>query len=158
MWIQSFLMHRKRQVIAEGESSRPCSVDSVVTQHTVLGPLLYLCHINYLPQRVTSKVRLFADDCLLYRPMHSPCDQLLLQQDLAAGCLSGQLVASPASCLPLRPAGWLSGQLVASPASWLPLRPAGCLSCQLAASPASWLPLRPAGCLSWPAAQTRQCW
>ena len=29
-------------------------------------------------------VRLFADDCLLYRPIHSPRDQLLLQQDLAA--------------------------------------------------------------------------
>ena len=43
-----------------------------------------MCHINDLPQRVISKVRLFADDCLLYRPIHSPHDQLLLQQDIAA--------------------------------------------------------------------------
>ena len=43
-----------------------------------------MCHINDLPQRVASKDRLFADDCLLYGPMHSPRDQLLLQQDLAA--------------------------------------------------------------------------
>ena len=83
-WIQSFLVLRKQQVIVEGESSKPCSVDSGVPQGSVLGPLLFLCHINDLPQRVTSKVRLFADDCLLYRPIHSPHDQLLLQQDLAA--------------------------------------------------------------------------
>ena len=83
-WIQSFLVLRKQQVIVEGESSKPCSVDSGVPQGSVLGPLNYLCHINYLPQRVTSKVRLFADDCLLYRPIHSPRDQLLLQQDLSA--------------------------------------------------------------------------
>ena len=62
----------------------PCSVDTGVSQSSFLGPLFFLCHINYLPRRVTSKVRLFADYCLLYRPMHSPRDQLLLQQDLAA--------------------------------------------------------------------------
>ena len=77
-------MLRKQQVIVEGESSKPCFVDSGVPQGSVLGPLFFLCHINDLPQRVTSKVRLFADDCLLHRPMYSPRDQLLLQQDLAA--------------------------------------------------------------------------
>ena len=30
------------------------------------------------------KVRLFADDCMLYRPIHSQCDQLLHQHDLVA--------------------------------------------------------------------------
>ena len=77
-------VHRKQQVIVEGESSMPCSVDSEVPQGSVKGPLLFLYHINDLPQRVTSKVRLFADDYLLYRPIHTPRDQLLLQQELAA--------------------------------------------------------------------------
>ena len=80
--IQSFLMHRKQQVIVGGESSKPCSVDSVVPQATVLGPQLFLCHIYDLPQRIPSKVRLFADDCLLYRPIHSPSDQRLLSKTL----------------------------------------------------------------------------
>ena len=55
-------MLRKQQVIVEGESSKPYPVDSGVPQGSVQGPLLFLCHINDLPQRVTSKVRLFADD------------------------------------------------------------------------------------------------
>jgi hypothetical protein len=40
----------------------------------ILGPLLFLCHINDLPDAVKSQVRLFADDCLLYRPINSQKD------------------------------------------------------------------------------------
>jgi hypothetical protein len=65
-WIGQFLTARKQQVVIDGERSRSCSVDSGVAQGTVLGPLLFLCHINDLPSCVTSEVRLFADDCLLY--------------------------------------------------------------------------------------------
>ena len=39
-------------------------VDSGIPQGTVLGPLLFLCHINDLPLSFDSKIRLFADDCL----------------------------------------------------------------------------------------------
>ena len=83
-WIGSFLMDRKQQVIVEGETSEACTVDSGVPQGTVLGPLLFLCHINDLPSRVKSQVRLFADDCLLYRKIRSLKDQLQLQEDLKA--------------------------------------------------------------------------
>ena len=71
-------------MIVEGEASSSAEVLSGVPQGTVLGPLLFLCFINDLPQQVKSQVRLFADDCLLYRPVKSITDQIQLQKDLTA--------------------------------------------------------------------------
>ena len=69
-------------MVLEGTSSEATSVDSGVPQGTVLGPLLFLCHINDLPDAVKSQVRLFADDCLLYREINTPQDHHTLQEDL----------------------------------------------------------------------------
>ena len=48
----------------------------------MLGPLLFLVYINDLSSRVSSSVRLFADDCLLYRMIRDHQDAELLQADL----------------------------------------------------------------------------
>ena len=58
------------------------TVDSGAPQGTVLGPILLLLHINDLPSVISSKVRLFADDCLVYREIKSRQDQNDLQKDL----------------------------------------------------------------------------
>ena len=81
-WLQNFLTQRTMQVVLENTTSRTTSVDSGVPQGTVLGPLLFLCHINDLPDSVQSQVRLFADDCLLYREIKSFQDHITLQEDL----------------------------------------------------------------------------
>ena len=57
-------------------------MDSGVPHGTVLGPILFLLHINDLPSIVSSKVRLFANDCLIYRQIKSNNDQIELQRDL----------------------------------------------------------------------------
>ena len=82
-WLSSFLCKRQMRVVVGGEYSRCATVDSGVPQGTVLGPLLFLCHINDLPDCVKSQVRLFADDCLLYRTIKSQKDHLILQNDLS---------------------------------------------------------------------------
>lgn len=81
-WIGAFLADRVQGVVVEGRRSPEGRVLSGVPQGTVLGPLLFLLYINDLPSVVTSQVRLFADDCLMYRPIRSMEDQLALQRDL----------------------------------------------------------------------------
>ena len=83
-WVSSFLCSRKMKVVLDGVSSSETRVESGVPQGTVLGPLLFLCHINDLPLSVKSQVRLFADDCLLYHTISSAQDHQLLQNDLKA--------------------------------------------------------------------------
>ena len=82
-WISNFLMNRTMKVVLDGESSEQVRVDSGVPQGTVLGPLLFLCHINDLPDCVKSQVRLCADDCLLYRTIKTFEDHVALQNDLS---------------------------------------------------------------------------
>jgi hypothetical protein len=63
-----------------------CSVEDFVEWSL---KLMMLCWIfcNDLPSCVTSQVRLFADDCLLYRSIKSINDQIQLQQDLQSKAL-----------------------------------------------------------------------
>ena len=81
-WLTVFLTERDQRVVMEGSYSNFVHVDSGIPQGTVLGPLLFLCHINDLPLSVDSKIRLFADDCLIYREISSIEDKVQLQKDL----------------------------------------------------------------------------
>ena len=81
-WIQSFLEGRTQRVVVDGETSGPASVKSGVPQGSVLGPLLFLIFINDLAEHTTSTVRLFADDCVMYKSVKSVHDCQELQQDL----------------------------------------------------------------------------
>ena len=67
-------------------------VVSDVPQGTVLSPLLFLLHINDLQSIVSSKVRLFADDCWtlsLWEAAHSGSGVLVMGQEAA---VSGSLI------------------------------------------------------------------
>ena len=55
---------------------------SGVPKGTVLGPLMFLLYINDISNNLTSHIRLFANDCIIYRTISSPEDSLYLQKDL----------------------------------------------------------------------------
>ena len=82
LWMENFLTTRSQRVVVDGASSEWTPVTSGVPQGTVLGPLLFLSFINDLPTGITSQLRLFADDCLIYRPISSIEDTIALQNDL----------------------------------------------------------------------------
>ena len=85
-WIKNWLTGHTQCVVVDGESSEDTSVRSGVPQGTVLGPLMFILYINDIGQHTSSTIRLFADDCLLYRVIHNACDALELQKDLEQMC------------------------------------------------------------------------
>ncbi len=81
-WITSWLTDRYQRVVLDGSVSAQVLVASGVPQGTVLGPLLFLTYINDISCELTSTIRLFADDALLYRPISTREDSAMLQRDI----------------------------------------------------------------------------
>ena len=85
LWIQAFLSDRTQTVVVNGISSNTVPVTSGVPQGTILGPILFLIYINDFPEYLShSKLRLFADDSIIYRDIKTQDDCLRLQQDIDA--------------------------------------------------------------------------
>jgi len=80
-WISDFLKDRQQQVVLQNERSQSCSVLSGVPQGSVLSHLLFLLYKNDLPSKVTSKIKLYANDVILYREIHSEDDSSRLQKN-----------------------------------------------------------------------------
>jgi hypothetical protein len=57
-------------------------VTSGVPQGSVLGPLLFLAYVNDIWRNIKSKIRLFTDDCIIYRKTVNNYDVEKLQTDL----------------------------------------------------------------------------
>ena len=83
-WLTTYLTNRTQRVIVDGRSSGEDPVLSGVPQGTVLGPLMFLTYINDITLNLTSQIKLFADDALLFRPIKSEKDCKSLQKDLNA--------------------------------------------------------------------------
>lgn len=69
-----------------GKCSTSLDVYSGVPQGSVLGPLLFLIYVNDIGNHVhpSTKVRLFADDCVLYSNVTEQIDQENLNSSLHA--------------------------------------------------------------------------
>lgn len=81
-WIESFLIGRKQRVRVAGSYSNWSSVLSGVPQGSVLGPLLFVCYINDMPDAIKSFIYLYVDDTKLFRPMFNESDTQAPQTDL----------------------------------------------------------------------------
>ena len=103
-WITSYLCDRKQFVVVDSASSDTTPVTSGVPQGSVLGPLLFLVYINCvcsLPLTSGSKLTMYADDILLFKPIYCPEDYRYLQQDIDAinGCTRAcHLKLNPSKC------------------------------------------------------------
>ena len=82
-WIASFFNKRTQPVLLEGQSSEKVTVVDGVTQGSVFRPVLFFIFINDLPDNFNSKVRVFTDDCIVYREIKSIQDHHVLQEVLA---------------------------------------------------------------------------
>ena len=80
--LRDFLTNRKHQVVIAGQQSLSADVTSGVPQNSVLGPLLFFCFINDLPDQIKCKVKLYADDVLAYTTINTVEDCHRLQSDL----------------------------------------------------------------------------
>lgn len=81
-WIKLFLKNRKQKVRIGDAFSEEIDITSGIPQGSVLGPLLFLIYVNDLPANIKSEIRLFADDCIVYRRISGTHDRELLQNDL----------------------------------------------------------------------------
>ena len=80
-WIKAFLMNHSQQVIVNGFCSSPRNFLSGLPQGSCEAQF-FLIFINDITEHIDSQICLFADDCLLYRIIHSPEDHTIFQKDL----------------------------------------------------------------------------
>ena len=91
-WIESYLTNREQFTVVNGYSSTSLPILSGVPQGSVLGPLLFIVHINDVVNQILpdSNINLFADDIALYRTINSPDDYVRLQDDIrSVSCCLG---------------------------------------------------------------------
>lgn len=81
-WIGKWQVNQTPQVASEGVLSEISVVKSGVPQGTVLVPLCILLYINDMDNDISSQLKLFAGNSLLYSVIHNALDLLTVQHDL----------------------------------------------------------------------------
>ena len=92
-------------MVLKGGDSEKSNVKSGVPQGTVLGPLCFLLYINDMGNNISSNLKLFADDTLLYGLVHNASDTLHLSTRPRQPCYLGTGMTNeppPSKCYFLR--------------------------------------------------------
>jgi len=82
VWMKEFLLGCAQRVRVGGQLSEEVRVTSGVPQGSILGPLLFLAYVNDIWRNMESTIRLFADECIIYRKMINNEDMEKLRKDL----------------------------------------------------------------------------
>jgi hypothetical protein len=67
MWVREFLLGHLQKVRVGGQLSEKVRVMSGVPHGSELGPHLFLAYVDDIWGNIESTVRLFTDDCIIYR-------------------------------------------------------------------------------------------
>ena len=84
-WFISYLTDRSQVVTINSHLSDSQNINIGVPQGSILGPLLFIIYVNSLPDSVTCKCIMYADDTTL---LCSSSDPISLQSDLTSGLSS----------------------------------------------------------------------
>jgi len=82
VWIREFLLGRTQRVRVGGQLSEEVRVKSGVPQESVLGPLLFLAYVNDIWRNMESTIRLYADECVIYKKIINNSDMEKFQKVL----------------------------------------------------------------------------
>ena len=67
VWVEEFLLGHSQRVRLDGQLSEEVRVTSGVPQRSVLDPVLFFANVKDIWRNIESNIRLFADDCVIYR-------------------------------------------------------------------------------------------
>ena len=81
-WIGNYLAGRRQRVCINQTFSSRTPETSGVPQGSVLGPILFVIHINNQDNSIVSRISKFADDIKLCHSSRHPDEVLELQEDL----------------------------------------------------------------------------
>ena len=82
IWVREFLVGCTPRVRVGGQLSKEVKVISGMLQGSVLGPLLFVVYVNDIWRNINSCIRLFTDDCIIYRKIINKNNLEKLQKDL----------------------------------------------------------------------------
>ena len=81
-WVKEIILGRAQRVGVGVQLSEEVRVTSGVSQGSLLGSLLLLTYVNDIWRNILSTIKLFADDCVIYRKIFNNEDIENLQKVL----------------------------------------------------------------------------